>query len=128
MVVSCEEGFEREAGGFGGGELAPGGGARSGSLRLELGIEGSGEGGLAVVLPVTPAIGVDLGGQFGIQEDDGGIGAPWAAEIDAIGALFGGDAAVVEDIATLLFGVVAALRGEHDDGVGERVDFAAIEE
>ena len=128
MVVSRKESLEGEAGGFAGGELPAGTGPGAGPLRAILGIEGSWQRGFAVVLPLVPALGVDLRGHLGVHEDDGGVGAPGTAEIDAGGALGGGDAAAIEDVPASFFGVVPALRGDHDRRMSERVDLAAVEE
>src|SRR5207245_1836302 len=96
-------------------------------------------------VPVVPAGGVEVGGKFGVDVDDAGVGAPGAAEGGgavgrgrALGAGGGGvhgcgvvvdaagDAAVEDDVAGGLAWRGAGLCGEVSGGVG--VEFDVVED
>ena len=148
VVGAAEEGNGQEGFGFGWGELVgpgdSGGRVGSGTGAIRFGVPGGALVGGAA--PVVPAYGVHFGGEFGVDVDDAGVGAPGAAETDDVGALgtsgrgsavgcgwrggwgfeVGGDFAVEDDVAGGLVGIGAGLGGDEAGTVG--VEGGAIED
>src|ERR1700738_2819370 len=103
VVRTGQEGCREILPGFGWGELVgpgdAGGGVCAGAGGVRFGVVG----GLVVggIVPVVPAGGVEIGGEFGVEVDDLGVRAPWAAEGGSVvsggGAFCAGDGGVLVD-------------------------------
>jgi len=90
--------------------------ARSGIGAGTSGLEFGEESGVEVVsfagMPFAPAVGVNVSAQFGVEVNDGSIGAPGAAEINTGHSGLSSHSAMVEDECAPLGCTVSALCGE----------------
>ncbi len=131
VVVSGEEVCGQVGLGLLGGELVgerlAGRWVCSWSVRLEFGIGRGLQPVCLALVPLGPALRLDVRAHLGVEEDDGGFVAPWESEVDLAGTGVGGQAAVVEDVTGVLAGLTA-LGGEvAASGMGNGVNLAVFE-
>src|SRR5947207_3320256 len=79
-----------------------------------------------LLVPLTPACGIDLGIQFTIQKYNGRVASPGPPQKDLADRRIGRHLAMVEHVAALLGRIMLALGREHDCRMGNGVNDAAI--